>query len=479
MALEFNKEIVGHGSVTGEDATGCQAFIKLHYQEHQPQTISCEIVCAQENATLFKTLLFNRHSQPLIVGRLESGEKLRLGRIMSCTVSGCRATMEIESFSHGYEESLPFESGKYYITIYILDTPIAHVQGISERSYLGTIRTERTGPEGIRWQTPVGEMTLADFYEYEKANVGIEKGLLQVQRCQIRLEGNIQPSLNVSKLFEALENELEDALLVVSFLSRRWVLWYELSGMFIPEDGLEYSIVNVKKRREVSQVSPNQYRECLLDNRTLSEGSFQGLLIAYQTSPVKETLRRAMIFAVSSYERDVLESQIVSIYSAVEALVDGMSKKERIMYSLNKTDFESLSQKLRECVLDFFERNIESLKSSPQEVIDKLPELRRVPLKDRLLKLCGQYGVETGDLWLDGTIPEDGFGEIFRRRNMLIHQGALLDPQDLYEDLVRLRTVAERFVLKLLSLPSEKIWPWAFQDLARVRSKGGQAKSSA
>jgi hypothetical protein len=72
--------------------------------------------------------------------------------------------------------------------------------------------------------------------------------------------------------------------------------------------------------------------------------------------------------------------------------------------------------------------------------------------------------MKTDDLW-----PRQGFElgmkMATKMRNELFHSAICKDPQDLSDNLVRLRTLTERIILRALKWPDDKIWVWYDQNL--------------
>lgn len=92
--------------------------------------------------------------------------------------------------------------------------------------------------------------------------------------------------------------------------------------------------------------------------------------------------------------------------------------------------------------------------SVAEQMKEKLPELRRASGDKRIIGACHTLGVKTDDLWRkDGF--EVGLKSAAKIRNRLFH-AAGGDIDDSYVNLIRVRTLVERLLLRVLEWPDER-----------------------
>lgn len=142
----------------------------------------------------------------------------------------------------------------------------------------------------------------------------------------------------------------------------------------------------------------------------------------------------------------------------------GLSAEEdnKMGVILPSSDFKKLTRKLKSVI----EKEIddEDLQSG---IINKLGELNRRSILDRLLKYIEKYKVPVEKLWKTGTDVKSELRKIIKRRNLYIHQGLIEDIEQYYDDSLRLRTLVELWILRLLDCPEDSINQNAFLWLAR------------
>jgi hypothetical protein len=121
-------------------------------------------------------------------------------------------------------------------------------------------------------------------------------------------------------------------------------------------------------------------------------------------------------------------------------------------------------------------RNLNTI-AKEQHLIDilealkaKLPELRRASGDKRIIEACEALRVNTSDLW-----PNEGFEPGLKiatgMRNDLFHSALAANHQELVRHLVRVSTLVERMLLRILDWPDDQIWVWYDQNLRFVNQR--------
>ena len=173
----------------------------------------------------------------------------------------------------------------------------------------------------------------------------------------------------------------------------------------------------------------------------------------FRTAPEQELLRQAMQRLVydDSDDRN-LGNSFMRLYGAVEALLLWYCRLHAGEFILPPKRFQRVAKAVRGAV-----RSAAGLTDTKASlVIDKIPELNRVPFSSALRTFCTAYGVNLTDLW---PLASDRAGSSLSIiRNRLVHGDTISD--DEMSALVlaheHLRWTAERLILGVFGWPIER-----------------------
>jgi hypothetical protein len=318
-------------------------------------------------------------------------------------------------------------------------------------------KSEVEKEEIIEWEDASGTTTLRMQHEYEDARIGENKTLVQIAR----------PAM--VRTFKAdTQNDLKNICLMLSLASREKIQWYEIS-------------VETYKAKERPRLSPRAKRRTgggssrypeqedpLIEHRDLVNGGFKNLLELFQSCPHSETLKRAIAFEVASRGLDGgLESNYILCYSALEAIASEALTDTASLPRYQPAQWRELMRTLETTIADFGQSHGLSpiLIGYTQK---RLRNLARPAIADILLHLTRSLGIKTDDLWPTDVTFEEGLRAALRIRNSLVHRAVIIDLIAMHDNLARLQALAERFMLKLIGWPENKVWVWADQPLKRV-----------
>lgn len=327
--------------------------------------------------------------------------------------------------------------------------------------------------KGIQWRIPLGEAELLDNYEYLEAeeDIGLEVALARVQRCQITIKMPPCGIVSLKTVLADLNNVLEEPLLLLSFLSRKSIGWYEATAhpFFEANIPIELNIPIISEPRATARFyqfternnETNAYLTSILPlhRETLAGGVFQQLFDTYMLSPLKDTIRRTIEYLLISYERGYIEARLGIIYAALESLVDGLSKFHELTQLMNDSDFSKLSRVLRKII-----KRLVLEQKIAEGVIKKLGELKRPAIKDRLQLLLQTYDLDKIKLKQSRTDVSSELQNILSRRNTYIHTGVMNIVQHSL-DLYLLQELIELWLLKLLGCPSSSIFASGYSSI--------------
>jgi len=471
MLDDYCEEVSAFGKITNQDGESCDVFINLKYYKYLPDQIECQVSSAQEEKLRFLKLFGAAKPRLEIYGFLESKQKVHIENIHGYSLEGNIADLNIESFSLRYTERIPFDSGYAFIEVSIPEAPSIEVPICICLGYLGEIENKRKDEDAVCWENEFGEFAIADFYKYEKGRVGIGEAIYRIKVYQIRIKKKFDHSFFIEELIPEIERELEDILWLLSFINRRRIFWYEISIDIVPIDSAKEMIWIPKfiKRRKIFLPKETKWKDCLIAQPDLAKGGLYRLLEEYKKSSMKAELRRAIIYTIASYERDTIEAQIQSIYLALEVLVNTLSENYNIHDIIPRVSFRALSKQLKETILRFLSNEKIEDNNKKSQLIKNISRLNKIPFADRSYSLIKELKIEVLDFLKEPDELRPKLEEIQTRRNRLIHKGEVKEIDKLYEDLVILRAISERMILKLLNWPLDKTFASAFRSLHSFR----------
>lgn len=226
----------------------------------------------------------------------------------------------------------------------------------------------------------------------------------------------------------------DDLTLLVSFLSRRWVAWYQYE--LVTNDTME---TYVRKTRKCSTarldwsdtfIAPEQSRDFLrigLTNlRKLRAEGFDLLMpIAY---------------FVSGHEAEHLEEQFATLFLSLEKIKDMFALKEGLRKNLRGKAFGRLAS----LISDVIKKNPASAKVFDR-IEPKIAELNRPSLRFVLESLFQRYRIDWRDVY-----PQASDLTLLKTRDKLFHSSEELDADLLVKEFYRLQAIVQRLLLRLL-----------------------------
>jgi hypothetical protein len=336
--------------------------------------------------------------------------------------------------------------------------------------------------EFISWNTETDRARLIYSNLYLEETIGMDKAIVKVQKYEIKIQRNVSNASSIIDLFNNLDEKVNDAITLISFICRKYVEWYAAQVNYIINTSCrDYNLAEaILYRLTSSAYRVNQLirhawdADTLIRKEHLATDIFQKILKNYTKFKYKHMIHQTILYLLKSYEDNYLEIRLANLYSALETLVDGLSKENDIVNSLGNGDFKKLSRRLRQVIKD----ELEGDPLAAEDVIKKLSELQRRSFIDRWLELLRIYSVDSSLNWL----LENSFASaprtyetsndilsllsaVLKRRNNYIHQG-ILDNEHCIADLRLIQTLIELWILKLLDCPDSTIEIEAFKSFS-------------
>jgi hypothetical protein len=351
---------------------------------------------------------------------------------------------------------LPATPTEQYVRMALTETPFA----LPEKEFLvkfptGEIKTMPEAPPRearvTLLQLPLGEARLTRAYAYEDVSVRAAKATLRVAVPTLSLDLDAAScSADVHGLATKVVSDWEDCAHVLSFLSRRLVWWTSVHVTSIWKGDTGGS-AETQVFRSVGRSPKPRDRSPLVNRFRLSNDprSLQSLVDGFRRLDYKDSVKWAMTFCVASHGSETGETEVVNAFTGLEALVNGLGRSDGSDKIVSASLFKRLRQKLEPLLVEFA-TNENLAGGRDRELKEKLGELQRRPIANRLVELIEKHQIKWADLWPAGTVLADAIKAAYKRRNNLIHAGEVPSPLRAHVDAVRIRTLTERLVLRVL-----------------------------
>jgi hypothetical protein len=438
----------------------------IEYERYDPTTLDIELFLLgdekeQGAATVslqrpFHDELWLRSDEP----GATSVEVLGIHRI-----SGRGANVSVGAFEVQVgigEESRPHET-TWIVKAELTPSGILIVPGSRTLSYTGDITFEPIKPGTIEVPTGLGTLEVSQrFAHYDSEEYG-NKVTHSVQRAAITGSLKIPGGESLASINKALLEEVEAICTVLSFCYRQPVDFYEIWYVTDPNVTARDDMQEATLRRRLNSIYKNIDNEELIHFNNLVGGGLDQLINNYKKAEHKDEITRAISFLAASYKVEPVESAYFLAYSALDLIASTSNGEDTNLLDSSKW---RRVQKLLRGYLDSV-AEAEEITSVVAQLKEKLPELRKVSGDKRVMEACRRLGVKTDDLWRQ-TGFEAGLKSAAKVRNRLFHAagGGI---EDIYVNLIRVRTLVERLLLGALEWPDERTWVWKDQELARIR----------
>jgi hypothetical protein len=247
---------------------------------------------------------------------------------------------------------------------------------------------------------------------------------------------------------------------VLSLCYRQPVDYYEIQYIPDPDAHRDHDLPELLVRRKREAPVKKTGTDELINFRNLIDGGLDRLLKSYRKFCCKEDIGRGIQFLASSFRIVTLESSFFLAYSALECVASAVSEEPHFL--IKSGPWKRVENSMRKFIDKL--SVAEDFVDVANQMKDKLPELRRATSANRISEMCRKLGVETSDIW-----PNNGFTSGLNRatkmRNDLFHSALCASTEDLSKNLIRIRTLTERMILKALCWPDDEIWRWYDQDM--------------
>jgi hypothetical protein len=459
----YRLQFKGHLGI--ENRRTCPVLSTVEFELHDPSTLSIDLLLIgdeNENRAAYFILSHPLYNYLWLYSSEKDKTSVEVLGIHGITTGDTHATIRAAAVQIGISDEPLEKDTTYLVRVELTPSGILVTPGIREASYTGDVRFQPIVVGSIDVSTELGTLQVGERYAHHESEEYGNRIRHTVNRVSITGKISVGKGHSLSSAHENLRKEIENVCTLISFCYRQPVDYYEVE--YWPEPVRFGNKSLLRRRRDSFEKKIDQ--DELINFRGLIGGGLDRLLRTFKDSGREEELSRAIRFLSSSYKIATLESSYFLAYSALD-LAASIHDPESL-YLVGSAKWKKVQKQLR----DYLNTIAESagIADVLEQIKEKLPELRRASGDRRIIEACDKLGVKTSNLW-----PSEGFEaglkSATRMRNELFHSALCESPLALSEHLVRVRSLVERLLLKLLQWPDDQVWTWHDQNLLWINSR--------
>lgn len=324
-------------------------------------------------------------------------------------------------------------SGVFWLTPSIMLSPVKFITP----SYTGEVKVEKV--RNFEFELPCGFRLFFDnHYRYIDGD-----GDDTISFPELVAEFKDVPSEHD---INSVLQELDDLLMFTSFSARQ-------RCVCLGWEKYDYSKIITNYRRSISipDEKKHSFHETLIEVNDFAE--FITTVFDYFTSSKRKELLRQAIFRAMR-EKGTIESNFLSLYSALETLVFLHRVSDETETILTQSEWKEMMKGIK----IFLKKHqlLSGRKDKRKQIYEKLPELNRISFFSAFESFCNHFNVNLEDLW--PVVNRNEGVSLSDIRNKLIHGDTFnrLQEKALMSAVEHLRWIVERSILAVLNWHSSK-----------------------
>lgn len=329
---------------------------------------------------------------------------------------------------------------------------------IHNQMFTGEVILEQIETGAVELVVKGGKLEARETYEYNERELHGDKVTDRIQRATMLGEIEIDRGGSLWDIHEEIKKKLYIACSALSLCYRQTIDFYEIE--YLPLDNEIGNTASVYRRRW-PKLRKKINGDELINTRSLIEGGLEKLINSIESLDRSEDIHRAIRFLANSYE-ETAETAFFMAFSAMETIVSCCLTKSDEVVS-GSSDWKKIEKTLKEAIRNNLDSGLH------EDLISRLPELKRQALKQRIKVACEKMKPKTDDLWKSLSF-EEGINRAASIRNGLFHAATAKHDSIFVYDLIRIRHFSERLLLKLIGWKDEDIWVWYDQQLKWVNA---------
>jgi hypothetical protein len=439
----------------------------IEYERHDPTMLDIELLLLadeQEQGAAIVSLQRPFHSDLWLHNDAPGVPSVEILGIHRISGDGAHVSIGAFEIRAGITDAPQESETTWIVKAELTPSGILQVPGIRHLRPTGDVDFEPLQPGSIEVATGLGTLQAGERYAYYDSEEHGNKVMHSVQRAAITGSIRVPKGESLASVNQALLEEVEAICTVLSFCYRQPVDFYEIWYATDPETTPRPDRREATLRRRMNSTDKRIGNNELIHHNNLVGGGLDQLVNNYKKSKHKNEVTRAISFLAASYKVEPVESAYFLAYSALDLITSTGTAGE--VYLLAASKWKKVQKLLRGYLDSIADK--EGITDVVEKLKEKLAELRRVSGDRRIMEACRTLGVKTDNLWRTAGF-EAGLKSATMTRNRLFHAAGDGVIDDIYVDLIRVRTLVERLLLAILEWPDERTWVWKHQELARIR----------
>lgn len=454
--------------------------LRIEYEKYDPTHLTCMLAAHHLEP---EDIISAGTSECHIIARNPVEHPIRIWGIHGWSTDRSEVVLNAFGVDIGCTDDLLPEGEDVSVTVRLSAGKVLRNMKTLIRSYDGTIthyegtRTPKVDNEEreIKWEEQGVKTEARILYVYENTAIANNPALLQIACPSIGQWFKADGATSLKQIMDRTDEDARDIARLLALCSREHVGWYEIEVETVNFKDSPRLYPRAKRRGSLPNNRASSDRgDPLVDHRDLIDGGFKRLLDAYRSSKYREALKRAITFEVGSQNESGLETAYALCHMALEVLVNDLEERGSNAPTLDNGKWSKLQVELEGLVKTYGLQNAFD-QSVLDTIIKRIPELTRVSLADAVKQQVDTWGVKVDDLWPSEIGFLAGLRQAIKLRNDLFHRASASDPDLLFENHARLKVLVERFILKVLGWPDEKIWVRHSQEVKWV-NKASETK---
>ena len=362
------------------------------------------------------------------------------------------------------EETLESTPDWQHLQVEFTPTDLAQPEKIGlVRSYTGEIGSMDEESESGNTQllnTELGDAKFSKYFRYEEVKSHDENLTVQVPVPVLNVtvsDGNLSADSRI--LIEKCENIVKSFEKVASFLSRRQVRWARIELLSqVADNPIQ---VQSKMRFIHGTGAPPSP---LVNPHKLGSRSIEELVKNLEDSDYKDAVEKAIDFLNGFWNDLYVESSLTNAFVAFEAVINGIGEKDGTDRIIDNHVFKKLQRYLRENIKEWaISKGVNE--SQRKGICRKIPELQRESIVARAISELDRFEVGPSGSWAYETGLSEELKKIYQRRNKLFHAGKVSDLDAAMVDGLRIHSLCEKLIYRILGAQEEWIAISAYDDL--------------
>lgn len=466
LTANFEKQFEYRGKLEGSQET--LVDLRIVYDKYKSDPPSCEVVPLDNRkggALRIFDSLFNESGDPLQIKLIDSQETIRLWGLHGTLHGNEKVSANLSRFELGNIGTVKSPC-TVHGAVALTGGDILSQPRHEERTYQGEIKNKPKRLKAIKWKFENWEVEALQAANWEDENISDQLANLRILRPTLYFVRRFQEKITLEDVANEIEQKVLYVCHVLSLCYRRIVWWYQIKIDVLFDDRASWTKAGFIRSYH-SQLNYPERTDSLIEYDGLINGGLRSLLKTFQKDPDRKKLEEIIVFLGGSNSLYPIEIQYFLCLSAMDALFELAFGR-----MTNKTSIEKKAWTKRSVPMENRLNKIlrkDDTKEIVKIVKELFPEIARVPLKDKILVVCEKLRVSVDDLWNPLTF-EYGLARAMNLRNSLFHGASAKANTLLFPHLVRVRTLCERTLIKILDFPEDRLWLHRDQILRRVNN---------